>query len=81
MHDRIRPVRCHGNINGPAICQFTLDKDGVRMDRLSMALGEVVIDDDLLAGLNQLIDDHAADVAGAAGDEYFHGSPFVRGDW
>ena len=38
----------------------------------AVALVQVVEDDDLLAGLDQLFDDDAADVAGAAGDENFH---------
>ena len=36
-------------------------------------LGEVVEADDLVAGLQQLFDQIAADEAGRAGDEDFHG--------
>ena len=43
------------------------------MDGAAVALVEVVEDDDLLAAGDELFDDDAADVPGAAGDENFHG--------
>ena len=48
------------------------DELRLRRDRPAEAGREIVEDDDLLAGIDQLPDHVTADVAGAAGDEHAH---------
>ena len=56
--------------------QVTLDEGGRWVNGAAVALVKIVKDDDLLAASDELFDDDATDVAGAAGDENFHrGSP------
>ena len=53
-------------------CPFgkvTFDKIGLWMDRLAMALAEIVEDDDRVAGPYQLFDRHAANIAGSTGHQ------------
>ena len=66
-------LRAHRGGDFLAMLQVALDEFGARIERLAVALGQVVEDRDLVAGLEQLLHANAADVAGAAGDEYFHG--------
>ena len=44
-----------------------------RVEVLALARGEVVEDDDLVAAVEQGVDEVGADEAGAAGDECTHG--------
>ena len=55
-----------------AVGQVALDERGARIERQAMALGQVVEDGDLMAGVDQLLGANAADVARAARDENMH---------
>ena len=54
------------------IAQIAFDKGCIGVDGRAMALVQVVEHYDRVAGLDQLGGGNAANVAGAAGDEYFH---------
>jgi hypothetical protein len=55
------------------IAQIGFDEPGVGGDRLAVPALEIVEHDDLVAALQKLPGDDRSDVAGAAGDEQFHG--------
>ena len=72
MHHRIGSMllqRC-GDLG--AIGQITLDEHGVRMNRGTMPLIEIIEHDHLVPAANQLLDGNAPDVTGSARDEKFH---------
>ncbi len=52
--------------------QVTADEDGAGRDGVGVPGGQVVEHDDLVAGLDQLGSDNAADIPGAPGDEQLH---------
>ena len=58
-----------------AFRQVSLDEGGLGMDGASVAVVQVVKDDDAIALVDQFLGDDAADVASAAGDQDFHDEP------
>ena len=54
------------------VAEVALDQRRLRRDRPGEAGRQVVEDDDPLAGIDQLPDHVAADIAGAAGDQDAH---------
>jgi hypothetical protein len=72
MHNRIRPMLAKRGINRCSIRKIALNKNGRGMHRPPVALGEVVKYDHGLACRNQLLDYHAANVSGSAGDKDVH---------
>ncbi len=72
VHHCLRFVFRQGCIDGSSIGQISLDEGGMGMHGIAMALIEVVEDHDRLAHLDQLLNRHAADVAGAACDQNAH---------
>ena len=53
----------HHRVHRRTVRQVTLDKRCLRVHGLPVALVQVVKDDDLFAGLDQLLDGDAADIA------------------
>src|SRR6185436_14620979 len=62
-----------------ALLEVADDEFRPRVHGGRMAFGEVVKDRDGVAGVDQLFDADAADVAGTAGDEDFHGTHSLAG--
>jgi hypothetical protein len=54
------------------IPQVPLDERRIVVDRLAVALRQIIDDDDLMAGTDELLHAHTADIAGAAGNKYVH---------
>ena len=63
VHDGVGLVLRHHRVHRGAVRQVALDKRRLGVNRLLVALVQVVKDDDLFAGLDQLLDGDAADVA------------------
>jgi hypothetical protein len=61
-----------GGFNGRFVCQITLNKNGLRMDRIAMSLVQIVKNNHFFAGLNQPLNGDAANVASTTGNENFH---------
>jgi hypothetical protein len=74
VHDGVGAVDGKQCIDCRTVGQIALDKGRRRVNRGAVALIEIVEDDDFFASIDQLFDGDAADVAGATGDEYFHGA-------
>src|SRR5262249_6220310 len=55
-----------------AIHEIGMDKNGFGRYGPRMALAQIVINNDFVTAFDQLFDDHAPDVAGAAGDQNLH---------
>ena len=72
MHDGVGAVGGDGGVDGRGVGQIALDEDGGGVDGGAMPLVEIVEDDGRRAVGDEPLDGHAADVAGPAGDEYFH---------
>ena len=72
MDDRFDALLAQQRRETGAITQVGDDEVGRRRDRRAVAVAEVVEDGNPVAGVRQLFDDHAADVAGATGDENVH---------
>ena len=66
VHDGMRLVLGHHRVYCRAVCQVALDKRSLGVNRLLVALVQVVKDDDLVTGLDQLLDGDAADISRAA---------------
>jgi hypothetical protein len=74
MDDRFDLVLGDQPADQRLIAAVALDECRLGRDRPGKAGREVVEDDDGLARVDQLPDHMAADVAGAAGDKYAHGT-------
>ena len=72
MHHRVGPRRGHRRLDVLRIAQIADDELRARVDGLAVPQFETVEDHDLVARVQQVLRGDAADVAGAAGDEYFH---------
>jgi hypothetical protein len=68
VDDGLGPLLPHGAGERGCILQVGDHEPGPRVDRLAVTFGEVVDDDDLMAGVAERFDADAANVAGATGD-------------
>ena len=73
-------VLAHEARDERAVAGAALAEDGTRVDRAAVPAREVVEHDDRLPAVEELLDERAADVAGAAGDEDRHVSRDLPGD-
>jgi len=71
-------VRVEQRADRRPVRQIDLDEGGRRVDGRTVALVEIVEHDDVVAGSDELGRGDAADVAGTAGDEDFHGGRLLR---
>ena len=55
-----------------AVVEIPLHKNCTRIDSRAVPLGEVVVDGDLMAGIERLLYEDGPDVSGATGDEDLH---------
>src|SRR5579862_7366955 len=72
MHDGIRLHIADGAGNGRGIGEIANDQSRPGIDRLAVALGQIIEYGDLVIEIEQLLDTNAANVSGAAGNEDIH---------
>ncbi len=63
MHDGVGLGVLHRADDDVAIGEVALDEGGARVDGLAVALGQVVENGDLMAGVDEFLGTDAADVA------------------
>ena len=68
VHNRLRLVLLHYCVDRRSIGQVALDEDGLGMNGSPVPLVEIVENDNRFAGLDELLDDDTADIAGATRD-------------
>jgi hypothetical protein len=73
MHHRIRLDATHRRLDGPRRPQVAVDERGARIHRRAVAARQVVEHAHAMPRVEQALGRDAADVARAAGHEYFHG--------
>ena len=72
MHHRLRMCLFQGCYNVGANLEISGDECGTGINRLPVALGQVVKHGDLVSEIEELLDTNTADIAGSAGNENFH---------
>ncbi len=79
MHDGLDRMSVEEGLDSLSIRQVPFHEGGSGMHRRAVAHGEVIQDDDVVAGLDQPFDGDTADVSGPAGhqDRVRHGSVLV----
>ena len=72
VHDGVRLGGFDRVENVAKLLRFAQNEFGAWVHRRAMAFGEIVIDCDLMAGVQQFFRANGADITGAAGDEDIH---------
>ena len=72
VDDRLGLLLAEGSAQDVCVEEVGADEARLGVDGRAVALREVVVDRDLVAVFDQLFGDDAADVAGAARDDYTH---------
>lgn len=80
VHDGVRKNGFQGGADIVFPAKVSDQKPCAGIDCFNMTQFERVEDDDLVAGIQQMLDRYAADIAGSAGDEDFH-SISIRMNW
>ena len=80
MVDDLRPTVLDDPRRGIGVADVDLVEGGLRVDVVKLAGGEVVDDGDVMACLDERVDDMGADEAGSAGDEYIGHCAWLLGD-
>ena len=73
VHDGFGLGFLNGGEDLVAVSEVAFDEFGARVEREAVALGEVVENGDLMAGVEEFLRANTADVACAAGNENVHG--------
>jgi hypothetical protein len=62
-----------------AVARSGVNEKGAIVHRRAMAFGEIIIDGDDVAGVQELLDAHRPNITGAAGDKYIHQWTVIEG--
>ena len=73
MDDPFRLLVGDGLEDFPAVGKVAEDEAGARVDRIAVPFHERIKDHDIMAAVEQIFDGAGTDIAGAAGNEDFHG--------